>query len=104
MKTLIAFLVAITPNFAGDADLILHGGKVVSVDAKFSIHQAVSIKGGSILHVGSDAEILKDRGDRTEVIDLKGKMLLPGLIDSHSHAADASMVEFDHPIPQMETI
>jgi predicted amidohydrolase YtcJ len=105
MKTFFAVMaLALAKSFAGDADLILHGGKVVAVDERFSIHQAVAVKGDKILRVGSDGDVLKERGDRTEVIDLKGRMVLPGLIDSHSHAADAAMVEFDHPIPQMETI
>ena len=43
--------------------------------------------------------------DRTRPsIDLAGKMVLPGLIDSHTHPTDACMTEFDHPIPEMETI
>jgi hypothetical protein len=89
---------------ADEADLILHNGKVVTVDRDFSVRQAMAVKDEKILAVGSDAEILKTRGEQTQIIDLAGKMVLPGLADSHVHPAGAAMTEFDHPIPQMESI
>jgi predicted amidohydrolase YtcJ len=85
-------------------DLILHHGKIVTVDAKFSIAEAVAIRDGRILRVGSNREILGLKTTTTRVVDLGGKPLLPGLIDSHVHPSDACMIEFDHPIPEMETI
>ena len=90
--------------WAEEADLILHHGKVAAVDPSFSIQQAIAMRAGHILQVGRDAQILKLRGKKTEVVDLHGKMVLPGLIDSHAHPGEASMTEFDHPIPDMETI
>ena len=89
---------------AADADLILHHGKVVTVDDRFSIREAVAIENGRIAQVGDDAQVLSRRGPRTEVIDLQGRSVLPGLMDSHAHPADASLTEFDHPIPEMESI
>lgn len=89
---------------AAEPDLILHHGKIVTVDNGFTIREAISISGGKIEQVGSDDDVLKSRGAKTQVIDLQGRMVLPGLIDSHAHPADASMTEFDHPIPDMETI
>lgn len=89
---------------ADEADLILHNGKVVTVDRDFSIGQALAVKGDRVLSVGNDADVLKTKGPTTKLIDLKGKMVLPGLIDSHTHPTSASMTEFDHPVPQMETI
>ena len=86
------------------ADLIVHHGKIVTVDRDFSIHQALALKDGLVFRVGSDEEILKTRGANTTVVDLAGKMVLPGLIDSHTHPTDACMIEADHPIPAMETI
>jgi predicted amidohydrolase YtcJ len=87
-----------------DADLILHHGKVVTVDRDFSIHQALAATGDRVTQVGSDEDVLRARGPNTIVVDLAGKMVLPGLIDSHTHPTDACMTEFDHPIPEMETI
>jgi len=55
------------------------------VDKEFSIKQAVAIGGDKILRVGTDDEVLKLKGAKTEVIDLKGRTVLPGLIDSHVH-------------------
>ncbi len=85
-------------------DLILHNGRVVTVDAKFSVAQALAVRGERIVKVGRNREVLALRGPKTEVVDLGRKMVLPGLIDSHSHATSAAMTEFDHPIPDMETI
>jgi predicted amidohydrolase YtcJ len=89
---------------ADEADLILHSGKIVTVDRDFSVRQAMAVKDGRILAVGSDAELLKTRGEKTRVVDLAGKMVLPGLADSHVHPAGAAMTEFDHPVPDMESI
>src|SRR5262249_44758268 len=94
----------LSPSAAADADLILHNGKVVAVDKPFSIHQAIAIHGDRILKVGSNDAVLPMKGERTHVIDLKGKTVLPGLIDSHVHPVGACMTDFDHPIPDMETI
>jgi hypothetical protein len=99
----IAFLFC-TFAVAEEADLILHHGKIVTVDKDFSIQQAIAIQDGKILRVGSSDDVLKTKGARTEVVDLGGKTVLPGLIDSHTHASGAAMTEFDHPIPDMETI
>ncbi|MCI0418613.1 MAG: amidohydrolase family protein [Acidobacteria bacterium] len=89
---------------AQSADLILHHGKIVTVDSKFSIAEAVAIKDGRILRVGRREEILRLKTAQTRLVDLAGKTVLPGLIDSHVHPADACLIEFDHPIPEMETI
>ena len=86
------------------ADLILHHGKIVTVDAKFSIQEAIAIRRERIVAVGSNADVLKLKGEKTKLVDLAGKTVLPGLIDSHTHPTDACMVEFDHPIPEMESI
>ncbi len=89
---------------AQDADLILTGGKIVTVDGDFHIAEAVAIRGERILLVGSDEEVLAKRGADTRVVQLQGKMVLPGLIDSHTHPTGAAMHEFDHDVPDMETI
>ena len=91
-------------SFAQEADLIVHHGKIVTVDKEFTIHQAMAVKDGKILRTGTDEEILKLKAAKTEVLDLGGKMVLPGLMDSHTHPLGAAMHEFDHEIPAMETI
>ena len=65
------------------ADLILHNGKVATVDDQFSIRSAVAVQGGRILSVGGEELLQQYRADRT--IDLGGRMLLPGFHDAHMH-------------------
>jgi predicted amidohydrolase YtcJ len=91
-------------NAQNQADTILFNGKIVTVDEQFSIAQALAIRDGRVLQVGSDADLLKLKSDATRLIDLKGKMVLPGLMDSHTHPGPASTFEFDHPVPEMESI
>src|SRR5216683_6912675 len=86
------------------ADLILHHGKIVTVDKHFTIREALAIQGGRILRVGSNDEILQTKGPQTKLLDLQGKTVLPGLIDSHVHPTGACLTEYDHPIPEMESI
>jgi predicted amidohydrolase YtcJ len=105
MVILMAIVVPTTRLHAADeADLILHNGKVVSVDAAFSIHEAMAVSGERIVKLGKNDDVLQLRGDGTTVIDLAGKSVIPGLIDSHTHPTGASMHEFDHEIPTMNTI
>ncbi len=90
---------------AEQADLILVNGRIVTVDADFQVAAAMAVKDGRIIAVGErDARLEGFIGDKTQVLDLQGQMVLPGLIDSHTHPADASMFEFDHEIPGMESI
>ncbi len=86
-----------------EPDLILHNGKVVTVDAKFSIQQAVAIESGRIRAVGTNADVLKLRGAKTRLIDLQGKTVLPGLIDSHVHALGAGLSEYRGEIPPLDS-
>src|SRR5262252_9093877 len=69
------------------ADMVLRGGHAYLVDAARSWAQAVAVAGGRIVAVGTDAEVSALIGPRTEVIDLAGRMLLPGFTDSHVHAS-----------------
>jgi hypothetical protein len=70
------------------ADLVLSGGKIITVDEGETIAEAVAVKYGTIIAVGRDKEIDSYVGSSTKVIDLKGRAVIPGLMDSHSHMAD----------------
>jgi len=88
-----ALAFASTGALAQTADLVLTGGKVVTVDGQDRIVTAVAVTGNKIVAVGSDAEIAKFRGPNTRVVELKGRTMLPGFIDSHSHVAGMANVE-----------
>ena len=98
-------LAAVLPlSLLAQPDLIVHSGKIVTVDPQFSIAEAMAIRAGSIERIGTRNEILRLKAADTQLLDLQGAMVLPGLIDSHTHPGGAAMTEFDHPIPNMETI
>jgi len=103
-KTLLCMMFLPGMLMAQDADLIITNARVATVDKNFTIAEAMAIKDGKILATGSSAEVLKHKGSKTTVRDLAGKLVLPGLIDSHVHPMGAAMHEFDHPIPPFETI
>src|SRR5262245_54191529 len=66
-------------------DTVLINGKVVTVDDRFTIAQALAIRGGRIVKIGTNAEIEPLKGPATRVIDLAGRTVIPGLIDNHAH-------------------
>jgi predicted amidohydrolase YtcJ len=67
------------------ADLILTNGKIITVDERFTIAQAVAIRGERIVATGTNQDIGRLGGPNTRRIDLKGKSVTPGLIDNHMH-------------------
>jgi predicted amidohydrolase YtcJ len=90
MKT-VAILLAVLCGFtssstiAQQADTIYHNGSILTIDDARPKAEAVAVKDGRILAVGSKAEVLKTKGDATKLIDLRGKTLLPGFVDAHGH-------------------
>jgi predicted amidohydrolase YtcJ len=70
---------------AGTADLVLTNGKIVTVDDRIPQARAVAVLAGKILAVGSEKDIRRYIGGSTEVIDLKGALAIPGIIESHGH-------------------
>ena len=84
--------------------LIVHHAKIVTVDSQFTIAEALAVTGDRISAVGKNEELLKLAGPTTMLLDAGGRCVIPGLIDSHVHPSGAAMYEFDHPIPEMDTI
>jgi predicted amidohydrolase YtcJ len=83
----LAFALASLPCHAQrqTADLVLRHGIVLTVDVKDSVAQAVAIRDGRIVGVGTDADVAKLIGPKTKVVDLAGRTVTPGLIDTHIH-------------------
>jgi predicted amidohydrolase YtcJ len=73
-------------------ELILHNGTIVTADDKETIAEAVAIRDGKFLAVGGNAEVLRFAGPETKRIDLQGKSVVPGFIDTHLHQAFAGQV------------
>src|SRR3954454_25239695 len=67
------------------ADLILSNAKVITVDHDFTIAQAIAIAGDRILAVGSNDALAAHTAPETRVVDLKGRTVMPGIIDGHAH-------------------
>jgi len=72
-------------SYAEMADTVYFNGPVVTVDDNLPLAEAVAVKDGRILAVGSDADILALAGEQTRRVDLNGKALLPGFVESHGH-------------------
>ena len=67
------------------ADLVLAGGRVVTVDPAGTEGQSIAMRGDRVLAVGSEAEIRRLIGEQTRVIDLEGRLAIPGFIEGHGH-------------------
>jgi len=114
MQRLIPNLMAATLAFTSlqamaAADLVLVNGKVFTAEPGQALMQAVAVKDGKILRVGSDAQINALADAHTQRIDLGGKVLMPGMIDTHSHpvmgafaSLGANLEDEVKPLPELE--
>jgi predicted amidohydrolase YtcJ len=84
------------PVVGAPPDDIFFDGRVVTVDSGFTIVRALAVRDERIVAVGDDASVRAWAGPNTRTHDLGGRMMLPGLIDSHTHPTMAAMAEFDH--------
>jgi predicted amidohydrolase YtcJ len=75
------------------ADTILENGTIYTIDSKDTVAQAIALKDGKILYVGSAAGAEAYKGTATTVIDLKGKVVMPGFVDAHVHAPGTALTE-----------
>jgi predicted amidohydrolase YtcJ len=91
MRSLFIMLLLVCSVLAQPADLVFKGGQVYTMDASRSWAQAVAVKEGRIVYVGTDTGVQSWIGPGTEVVDLVGKMLLPGFHDSHVHPASGGL-------------
>lgn len=84
-------------------DLILYNGNVLTVDEESTVAEAVGVKEGRIFCVGTDEEVRSQGGKNTEMIDLKGRTLMPGFIDTHYHPILAGLLEVEPRAPMIDT-
>lgn len=86
------------------ADYVITNAQVLTVDARFSKAQALAVHGERIVAVGSHRALARYIGPATRVLDARGHTVMPGLIDSHTHAYRASVSELDGPQPVFDSI
>jgi predicted amidohydrolase YtcJ len=84
-RALSLLLFCVSCGFSQVADLILENGKFVTVEAAMPTAQAIAIRDGKILALGSTAAMSRHKGPNTQVVDLKGALAIPGLIEGHGH-------------------
>jgi len=101
---LISVIIQSSCNSMKYADLILINGKIITVNKDFAVCEAVAVSGNKILATGTDSQIRKLSGRQTRIIDLRGKSVIPGLIDAHLHPESASVSELDNEIPDVHSM
>ena len=77
---------------AAAPDVILSNGKIITVDNRFSIAQAVAVTGDRIVAVGTNQDVNRLAGPNTRRIDLGGKSVVPGMIDNHAHIMEEGRI------------
>jgi predicted amidohydrolase YtcJ len=85
-------------------DLILHGGRARTMDPDGAVTEAVAISSDRIVAVGADREILALRGPRTRVIELRGRTVLPGFTDAHTHPISGGLRHIECDLDRFDTV
>lgn len=91
LALLIGAIAAATPAVAQAPDLVLLDGKIVTLDAASSLREAIALRDGKIVALGTTAEMRALAGPGTRRVELAGRTVIPGLIDSHMHAIRAGL-------------
>ncbi len=92
----VALLLAAMPHAQQPvADVILSNGKIITVDERFTIAQAVAVRGERIVAVGTNQEMARLAGPNTRRIDLRGRAVVPGMIDNHAHFMEEGVLWTD---------
>ena len=99
-----ALLIAATAVLHAAPLTIFTNGKIVTVDESFSLSDTMAVDGAYIVALGDKAKALMVDHPEAIRVDLGGRMVLPGLMDSHAHPVGAAIMEFDHPVPDIEDI
>jgi predicted amidohydrolase YtcJ len=89
---------------ADPADMVIHGGQIITMDETESTAQAVAIRGNEIVAVGSEGDMATVIGPDTVVVDLAGRTLIPGFVDAHSHYYGAALTGGDDPLATQELL
>jgi predicted amidohydrolase YtcJ len=99
-------LVLLLPALLGaqPADTIYHNGKIITMWDKRPAAEALAVRGNRLVAVGSNAEVLRTAGPSTRKVDLRGRTVVPGLIENHVHPVSAALSEQDGPVPAMHSI
>jgi len=87
-----------------NADMVLYNGKIITVNDEFSIAEAVAIKNGKFIFVGTNEGAFKLAGSHTELLDLDKATVMPGIIDGHTHWDLAAQSELFEEIPDVNTL
>src|SRR5204863_9700190 len=86
------------------ADTIYHNGKIVTVWDARPVAQAMAVKDNRFVAVGTNDEVLRSAGPSTRKIDLRGRCVVPGLIESHVHPISSALTELHGPVPVLGSI
>jgi predicted amidohydrolase YtcJ len=86
-------LIASPAAKAGQADVILVGAKIITAETKQTTAEAIALAGERILAVGATTEIRRLAGPSTRIVDLRGRTVIPGLIDAHVHLSMRGVVD-----------
>jgi predicted amidohydrolase YtcJ len=84
-------MLLVAPAWSQSADTVLINGKIITLDDQFPTREALAIRDSRIVALGTTAEIRRLAGPQSQVIDLHGHTVIPGLIDSHIHAIRAAL-------------
>jgi len=103
-RTLMPVIAAAGLLGAQPADIIYYNGRIITLWDARPAAEAVAIRGNRFLAVGTDQEVLAAAGPATRKVDLRGRTVVPGLIDSHTHPIGAALSEQDGPVPVMNSI
>src|SRR5947209_19105037 len=85
LRLTLLFALLASPALAQPADLVLRGGKIITVDSGWHIAQAAAVRGGRFIAIGDDASVAGYVGPNTQLVELAGHTVVPGLLASDLH-------------------